>query len=165
MLDYGFWSDAEISAARAGIIAAASGFEACEVGDPALERAAILFNEVVDQVRTRLGHDRAEADDEDKLNEEERTMVRARYMEEVQTPPPQTAEVIKARTKLLQAVRDLDKPLGKWERELALNVSCMRYAAACMAARRARKESERSWQGTKAMPTMSMENSCLNADG
>jgi hypothetical protein len=164
-LDYSFWNDPEVAAARAEVISAAEAFEAGNVGEPALELAVILFNEVVKPVRTRLGHYKDEPDDGYRLTEEERRMVRARYMEEVKAPPPQTAAVVEARTYLLNAVRNLDKPLGKWEREFNLNCSCMRYETTGMTARREQRERERAWRGTKPKPTMNMENSSLSVGG
>ena len=166
MIDYStFWNDPEVAAARAAVIAAAEAYEAGSGGEPALERQAIQFNEAVRQARTRLGHSKDEPDDGYWLTEEERRRVRARYMEEVKAPPPQTAEVVEVRTHLLNAVRNLDKPLGKWEREFNMNCSCMRYEMKGMTARREQRERERAWRGTKPKPIMNTENSFLSAGG
>lgn len=165
MIDFSFWNDPEVAAARVEVIAAAEAFEAGTGGEPALERAVIVFNEVVRQVRTRLGYYKDDSDDRCRLREEDRRMVRARYMEEVKSPPPQTEALVEVRTRMLKAIRDLDKPLGKWEREFNLNLSCMRYEGAGMAARREAKERERVWQGTRPTPTMSTESSSVSAGG
>jgi len=128
MIDYSFWNDPEVSAARADVIAAAEAFEAGNGEEPTLELAIIRFNEVVEQVRTRLGYYKDLPKDGYQLTEEERRWVRERRLEEVKVAPPQTTELVKMRTQMLKAIRDLDKPLGKWEREFNFNCSCMRYA-------------------------------------
>lgn len=135
MIDYSFWNDPEVVAARVEVIAAAEAFEAGNGEEPALERAVILFNEVVDQVRTRLGHYKDLPDDGYRLTEEEHRWVQERRFEEAKVPPPQTLVLVGARARLLKAMHDLDRPLGKWEREFNFNGACMRYP---MAARRAR---------------------------
>lgn len=166
MIDYtDFWNVPAVAAARGNVVSAADAFTAGSEGEPAFERAVLLFNEAVSAVRTRLGHYQGLDDCGGTLTEEQRAMVRRQYLEEVRMPPPQTADLVKTRTCLLAAVRDLDNPLGKWEREFNFNCSCMRYAGKAMAARREQKDREYAWRGTKPMPTTTMENSSLNAGG
>lgn len=62
---------------------------------------------------------------------------------------------------MLAAVRDLDKPLGKWEREFIFNCSCGVYETAGIAARREQKERERAWRGTKSARDVKTEQSKL----
>lgn len=166
MIDYSeFWNNPAVAAARGDVIAAAEAYAAGQGDEPALERAVLLFNDAVSAARMRLGHYQGLDDGGFTLTEEQRAMVRGRYLEEVRVAPPQTAVLVAARTCLLAAVRDLDNPLGKWEREFNFNCSCMRYAGKAMAARRAQKDREYAWRGTKPMPTTTMENSSLNAGG
>ena len=136
MLDYGFWNDPEVEAARAEVIAAAEAFEAGTGDEPALERAVILFNEVVMQVRTRLGHYAHEKGDVCRLTEEQHRMVLDCRLEDAKVAPPQTAELVEVRMRLLEAVSDLDKPLANWEREFIMNTACMRYRSATRWARK-----------------------------
>ncbi|MCV0371752.1 hypothetical protein [Filomicrobium sp.] len=149
MLDFSFWNEPEVVSARAEIIASAEAFEAGSGGETALERAVIVFNAVVEQVRTRLGHYENDETD-DGLSDEEHRMVLGRRLEDAKVPPPQIANLVRARACLLAAVRDLDKPLGKWEREFIFNCSCGVYETAGIAARREQKERERAWRGTKS---------------
>lgn len=165
MIDYSFWNDPEVTAARADVIAAAEAFEAGHGEEPALELSVIRFNEVVDQVRTRLGHYKDEPDDGHKLTAEQYQWLRERRLEEAKVPPPQTAVLVERRTQMLKAMRDLDKPLGKWEREFNFNCSCMRYEGGSMTARREQRERELAWQETKPMQTMNTEDCLLSASG
>lgn len=134
-MDYRFWNGPEVTARRAEVISAAVAYDGDDVEKPVLECAVILFNEMVTQVRQRLGHNKNQPDGRNTSSEEQRRIVRSRYMEAVSSTPPQTAFLLNVRIRLLEAVRDLEKPLGKWEREFILNASCTRYEVAAMTAR------------------------------
>lgn len=147
MLDYSFWNDPEVAAARAEVISAAVAFEAGNGEEPALERAVTLFNEVVDQVRTRLGHYKDEPDAGYKLTEDEHRMVFERRLDEIKVPPPQTEVLGAARKRLLEAARNLDKPMAKWEREFLFNTACMHYELKALQARDPVKKEGRECRG------------------
>lgn len=162
MLDYSFWNEPEVVAARADVLAAAQAFESGHVEEPSLERAVILFNEVVVKVRTHLGYYKKDKE-EDGLTEEQYQMVLGWYLDDSNVAPPQTAVLVNARTRLLEAVGDLRKPAGKWEREFILNMCCMRYVGVARSARRDQEERERAWRKTKPTSNMNMESLSLIA--